>query len=102
MLPQTLEDRAMSFDGPILFGDFLSHGDRNVPGAESIVAYSTELLAHQTIGAGVDDLFELACDRIEPVKDALRHEPAGLWRESLEAIKFIRRAFALRARKILH
>src|SRR4029077_7427900 len=41
-------------------------------------------------------------DSIQPVKHALRHEPARFRRESLEAIEFVGRALGLRPGNILH
>src|SRR6266478_2465510 len=102
MLLQTFEERAVSFDGPILFGHLFAHRDGDVPRPESIVTHATELLAHQAIRAGVDDFFKLRRDSIEPVKHALRHEPARLRRKSLEAIELVGRAFGLRSGNVLH
>src|SRR4029077_6581892 len=102
MLLQTFEERAVSFDGPILFGYVFAHRDGDVPRPESIVAHATELLAHETIRASVDDFFKLRRDSIEPVKHALRHEPARLRCKSLEAIELVGGALGLRSGNILH
>src|SRR5262245_10511898 len=102
ILPQTLEERAMGFDRTIPFSHLFAHCDCDVPRSVSVVTNATQLLAHQTIRAGVDDFFQLRCDRIEAVKHTLCHEPTRLRRESLEAIELIGRTFTLGTRYIFH
>src|SRR5262245_51449025 len=102
ILLQTLQERAMGLDGAILFSHLFAHCDRNVPGSVSVVTNATQFLAHQTIRAGVDDLFQLRGDRIETVKHTLCHEPARLRRKPLEAIELIGRTLALGPGYIFH
>src|SRR4029077_8406204 len=92
----------MGFDGAIRFSHLLTHCNRDVPWPVSVITDATELLAHQTIRAGVNDFFELGRDGIQPVKHTLRHEPTRLRRESLEAIKLVGRTLGLGSGHILH
>src|SRR4030095_2325803 len=99
---QTLEERAMGFDRAIPFSHLFAHCDCDVPGSVAVVTDATQLLAHQTIRAGVDAFFQLRVEGIEPVKHTLCHEPARLRRKSLETIKLIRGTLGLGPGYILH
>ena len=102
MLLQAFVNRPMRFDRTFLLGDFLAHGDGDIPRPVTVVAHAAKLLAHQTIRAGIDHFFELGRDRIETMKNPLRHQPARLRRVALKAIKFIGRTLLFRPRHILH
>src|SRR5436190_2476461 len=92
----------MRLDRSFGIRDLLAHRHRDVPRSGAVVAHAAGLLAHETVSAGIDNLFQLRRDRIEAVKNALRHEPARLRRKALEAIILVRRTFGLEARLVLH
>ena len=96
------EQWAMSFDGAVLLGYLLAHRDRDVPRAITVVAHAAQFLAHETVGAGVNDFFQFGGDRVESVENPLRHEPARFRGEALEAIKLVRRALGLWPGEIFH
>src|SRR5262245_60376488 len=102
MLAQTFVNRSMRLDRTFLLGDLLAHGHGDFPGSITVVAHAAKFLAHQAIRAGVDDFFELRRNRIQTVKNPLRHQPARLRRVTLEAIKLIGGTLLFRSHHIFH
>ncbi len=102
MLLKACVNRPMRIDRTVFLGYFLPHRNRDVPRPVTVVAHATELLAHETIRAGIDHFFKLGRNRIEAVKNPLRHQPARLRRVTLKPVKFIGRAFLFRSRRIFH
>src|ERR671925_402962 len=92
----------MCIDGSLLLRNFLAHGNGNIPRSIAVIAHAAEFLAHQTVGASVNDFFELGCNWVKPVKNPLSHQPARLRSVALKAIKFIGWALFLWPRHVLH
>jgi hypothetical protein len=75
MTLQAVVDRAMRFQWSFLFGDFLAHGDGDIPRTVAVIAYPAKFLTHETVRASIDDFFELRSNRIKTVKNPLCHQP---------------------------
>ena len=92
----------MGREGPVLLRYLLAHRHGDVPGTIAIIANTAQLLAHQAVAAGIDNLFEFWRDRIESMKHTLCHKPARFRREALETIELVGRALGFGAGKIFH
>ena len=92
----------MSREGSVLLRYLLAHRHGDVPRPIAIVSNPAQLLAHQAVAAGIDNLFEFRRDRIESMKHPLCHKPARFRRETLKTIELVGRALGFGAGKILH
>ena len=73
MLLQSSVNLTVRLERSSSLGDLLAHGNVDFPGTVAIVPDAAQFLAHQTIGAAINDFLELWRDRIKAVKHTLRH-----------------------------
>src|SRR5215470_9098794 len=89
MVLQPFEEQTMGGERTLFLRYLLAHCDGDVPGPIAIVANAAQLLAHQAVAAGINNLLKFRCDRIESMKHPLCHKPARLRREALKAIELV-------------